>query len=57
MRQIEAKEFNAKCAKLVNEVSESGQPIIITKDGVAVARLIALPELSGSGDKKPRSKK
>ncbi len=42
MRQIEAKEFKANCSKLVNKVSETGEPIIITEGGVAVARLVCV---------------
>ena len=39
MREIKASEFKAKCLKLLDEVNETGEPIIITKRGKPVARL------------------
>lgn len=39
MRQVKASEFKAKCLKLIDDVNETGQPIIITKRGKPVARL------------------
>ncbi len=41
MREIKASEFKAKCLKLIDEVAESGEAIIITKRGKVVARLEA----------------
>ena len=38
-RTINASEFKAKCLKLMDEVAESGQDIVITKNGVPVSRL------------------
>ncbi len=38
-RTIEASEFKAKCLKLMNEVAESGEEIIITKNGKPFSRL------------------
>ena len=38
-RTIEASEFKAKCLKLMDEVAESGEEIIITKNGRPVSRL------------------
>ncbi len=38
-RTIKASEFKAKCLKLMDEVAESGQEIIITKNGKPVSRL------------------
>jgi len=37
---ITATEFKAKCLKLIDQVGESGEPIIISKHGLPVARLI-----------------
>jgi prevent-host-death family protein len=37
---ISATEFKAKCLKLIDRVGESGEPIIISKHGRPVARLI-----------------
>lgn len=41
---IAAGEFKAKCLKLLDEVAESGRPLVITKHGRPVARLVALPD-------------
>ena len=40
-RTIKASEFKAKCLKLMDEVAETGEDIIITKNGKAVAKLSA----------------
>ena len=39
MKTIKASEFKAKCLKLMNEVAESGNIIVITKNGKPVAQL------------------
>ena len=39
VRTMKASEFKAKCLALMDEVAESGEEIIITKHGKAVARL------------------
>lgn len=41
METIEAAEFETKCLQLMDEVSRTGSPLTITKDGVAVAQLVA----------------
>ena len=38
VRTIKASEFKAKCLKLMDEVAETGQDIIITKNGRPVSR-------------------
>ena len=45
--RIPAGEFKAKCLKLLDEVAESGEGLVITKRGKAVARLVPMP---GSAD-------
>ena len=40
LRTIKASEFKAKCLKIMDEVAETGQDIIITKNGRPVSRLI-----------------
>ncbi|MDE2937448.1 MAG: type II toxin-antitoxin system prevent-host-death family antitoxin [Chloroflexota bacterium] len=40
-RTIKASEFKAKCLKLMDEVADSGEEIVITKNGRPVARLTA----------------
>lgn len=39
MKTIKASEFKAKCLKLMDEVAETGRPLVITKNGQAVAQL------------------
>ena len=39
-RVVKASEFKAKCLKLMDEVAESGEEIIITKNGRPVSRLL-----------------
>ena len=38
-RTIKASEFKAKCLKLMDEVAESGEEIVITKNGRPTAKL------------------
>ena len=38
---IKASEFKAKCLKLMDEVAENGEEIVITKNGKPVAKLTA----------------
>lgn len=38
--QIPAGEFKAKCLKLMEHVARTGKPIVITKRGVPVAKLM-----------------
>jgi len=37
---IKASEFKAKCLKLLDNVSETGEEIVITKNGRPVSRLV-----------------
>ena len=37
MRTIKASEFKAKCLKIMDEVAETGETVLITKNGVPVA--------------------
>lgn len=39
-RLIKASEFKAKCLKLMDEVAETGQELIISKNGRRMARLV-----------------
>ena len=39
IRTIKASEFKAKCLKLMDEVAETGEEIVITKHGKPVSRL------------------
>ena len=43
-RTIKASEFKAKCLKLMDEVAESGEEIVITKNGQPVSRLLPYRE-------------
>ena len=39
VRTMKASEFKARCLKLMDEVAESGEEIVITKNGRPVAKL------------------
>lgn len=39
MRTIKASTFKATCLKLMDEVAETGEPVVITKNGKPVAQL------------------
>ncbi len=43
-RTIKASEFKAKCLKLMDEVAENGEEIVITKNGRPTAKLVAYRE-------------
>ena len=43
-RTIKASEFKAKCLRLMDEVAESGEEIVITKNGQPVSRLLPYRE-------------
>jgi len=40
MQTIKASEFKAKCLALMDQVNETGDEIIITKNGVPVSKLM-----------------
>lgn len=44
---IGAGEFKAKCLKLLDQVADSRQGLIITKHGKPVARLVPIPAPAG----------
>lgn len=51
MTTIGAGEFKAKCLKLLDEVEATREPIVVTKFGKPVAKLIPMPptvELRGA---------
>lgn len=51
MRTIPAGRFKAQCLRLLDEVAETGETIVVTKRGKAVARVEpveAPPSLQGS---------
>jgi prevent-host-death family protein len=41
---VPAGEFKAKCLRLIDEVAEKRKPLVITKRGKAVARLVPEPK-------------
>jgi len=45
---IPAAVFKAECLKLMDEVARTGQPVVITKHGKPVARLVPIPGQSRS---------
>lgn len=51
MRTIPAGQFKARCLKLLDEVAETGETIVVTKRGKPVARVEPIeepPSLKGS---------
>lgn len=44
MRTMPAGEFKAKCLAVMDEVQASGEPVIVTKRGRPVARLVPLEQ-------------
>jgi prevent-host-death family protein len=40
MKTIKASEFKARCLQLMDEVSQSGEPLLITKNGKPVSQLV-----------------
>jgi prevent-host-death family protein len=51
MRTIAAGQFKARCLRLLDEVAETGETIVVTKRGKAVARIepmVEPPSLKGS---------
>ena len=63
-RIIESSDFKSKCLELMDEVAETGEEIVITKNGKAIAKLTPylkkssepLPEMSESMFGKDRGK-
>ena len=39
VRSIDASEFEAKCLQLIDEVNDTGEPLIITRNGEPIALL------------------
>ncbi len=44
MRSIPAARFKAQCLKLLDDVAESGETIVVTKRGRPVAQLVPVEE-------------
>jgi prevent-host-death family protein len=44
MDQIPAAQFKANCLRLMDEVAQRGMPIVITKRGKPVAKLVPIDE-------------
>jgi len=44
MRTITASEFKAKCLKLMDEVNATGEPVLVTKNGTPVSKLVPVRE-------------
>jgi len=40
MKTIKASEFKAKCLQIMDQVAETGEPVLITKNGVPITELI-----------------
>jgi len=53
VRQIAAGEFKAKCLRLMDEIKETGKPLIVTKRGEPVAKLVPIRTPKALGKKDP----
>jgi prevent-host-death family protein len=42
MKTIKASEFKAKCLSLMDEVAQSGEEIVVTKNGKPVSKLVPI---------------
>ena len=42
VRQIAAGEFKAKCLRIMDEINETGKPLVVTKRGVPIVRLVPI---------------
>jgi prevent-host-death family protein len=51
MRTMTAAEFKAKCLKVMDEVAETGEPVVVTKRGKPVARLV--PDYGATHARRP----
>lgn len=40
MKTIKASEFKATCLGIMNEVADTGEPVIITKNGKPISKLV-----------------
>ena len=40
MKTIKASEFKATCLGIMNEVADSGEPVVITKNGKPISKLV-----------------
>jgi prevent-host-death family protein len=43
MTRITAAEFKAKCLRILDEVNETREPVIVTKRGKPVAQIVPMP--------------
>jgi prevent-host-death family protein len=48
MRTIKASEFKAKCLQLMDEVAETGESLVITKNGKPISRLVPYRQKPGT---------
>ena len=56
-RTIQASEFKTKCLELMDEVAESGEEIVITKQGRPVSRLVPYQEKREKAQEVKKTKK
>lgn len=42
VRQIAAGEFKAKCLRIMDEINETGRPMVVTKRGVPMMKLMPI---------------
>lgn len=42
LREMAAGEFKAKCLRIMDEINETGRPLVVTKRGVPVIKLVPI---------------
>jgi prevent-host-death family protein len=40
MKQIRASAFKARCLKIMNEIASTGEPVVITKRGACIVKVV-----------------
>ena len=48
MRTMKASEFKAKCLQVMDQVAASGEPVVITKNGRPISRLVPFRSKPGT---------
>jgi prevent-host-death family protein len=48
MKTVTVTEFKAHCLELVNEVSRTGEPVVLTKRGKPTAMVVSPPSQEGN---------
>ena len=50
MKRVPAGQFKQTCLKLLDEVEQTREPVVVTKRGRAIARVVPMPRSARSRD-------